>query len=367
MACAAEFSQCSPSVNNLSCCLPSRCHRLHQWYSQCGTTCPQDAAWECHRKRERRKEIQQLFRSERAAWLQLSECGLKPTDPYSNALAESLAGSSSALLNWSSVQSEWRKWILRDGVCSAQLILVSISAGEIAAVTCVNASKGTLSRYRTFKLYLSAALAGLGSAPPPPDVAFVLDLTDRGDWASRVDLKVPSFASSRGCRRNLPVPFAVKGWGSDEWQESLRRKGARWRWPTIAWAKKLKQAIWRGAVRAFDGPCAPYQLEHPRTRLVAVRDADGATPQRRLRVNASFTACAEAHDRNWCATAFATLGRRPGGGVKFHELANSKAVVELDGWGCIPSWYFEPRLLLDLLLMPSGPGPEQIRRRCLQS
>ena len=100
---------------------------------------------------------------------------------------------------------------------------------------------------------------------------------------------------------------------------------------------------------------------------MAVRDADGATPQRRLRVNASFTACAEAHDRNWCATAFATLGRRPGGGVKFHELANSKAVVELDGWGCIPSWYFEPRLLLDLLLMPSGPGPEQIRRRCLQS
>jgi len=336
MACATEFAQCGPEF--AQCCAPLGCHRLHHWYSQCGTTCPHDAAWECHRARKRHNEIHQLFRSERAAWQQL--CGLvPPADPYSDSFAESLVGASSSELQarqryrWSSVQTEWRKQVLRDGVCSAQLILVSVSKGEIAALACVNASRGTLSRYRTFKLYLSAALAGMGSAPPPPDVIFVLDLSDRGDGASRMGLGVPSFASSAGCRRNIPVPFALKGWGSDVWQESLRREGENWRWPSIAWASKLKQAIWRGSVRAFEGPCAPLGLEHPRRRLVSLQAAGAAGPTRRLRLNASFTACAEAHDRVWCAAALAEAGHALGSGVKFDELARSKAVVELDGWG----------------------------------
>ena len=346
MACGGEFAQCVPSSTKLSCCAPFGCHTLNPWYSQCGSSCPRDSAWQCHRARKRHGEIKQLFHSERAAWQQHPGCGRPLADPYSDKYANALAcGASHSPLQWSTVQGEWRKRILRDGVCRAQLIYVSISAGEIAALACVNASKGTLSRYRTFKLYLSAALAGLGSAPPPPDVAFVLDLTDRGDEASRVGLDVPSFASSSGCRRNIPIPFALKGWGSDVWQESLRRQGASWRWPSVAWESKLKQAIWRGAVRAFDGPCAPPGLEHPRKSLVALHSVGGAEPKRpRLRVNASFTACGEAHDQAWCAAALAGSGHFPDRGVRFDELARSKAVVEVDGWG------YQATLLAKLML-----------------
>lgn len=126
--------------------------------------------------------VASTFKREEAAWQQLPGC-TTPTDPYSDAHVERLVGGAGAKrsLQWSSIEAEWRRAVLVDGKCHAFLILVSISAGEVEAVACVNASLGTISRYRQFKFALVAAPQGLGSAPPPPDVTFVLDLTDRSD------------------------------------------------------------------------------------------------------------------------------------------------------------------------------------------
>ena len=63
---------------------------------------------------------------------------------------------------------------------------------------------------------------------------------------------------------------------------------------------------------------------------MALHSVGGAEPKRpRLRVNASFTACGEAHDQAWCAAALAGSGHFPDRGVRFDELAHSKAVVEV--------------------------------------
>ena len=183
-------------------------------------------------------------------------------------------------------------------------------------------------------------------APPPPDVTFVLDLTDRSDAGNarivELDSGLPRLASSRGCGpRNLPVPFALKGFSSDVWQEALRRQGPQWRWsPSVEWSKKAPQALWRGAARAWHGPCGPNlhgtgNGMHPRSLAVqlsqraaaaaveatALGSARASRPK--LRLDASFTRCQERHELSRCIGYL--NGSRPSEGVRFNELAASKA------------------------------------------
>ena len=144
--CATEYAQCGPiapcagcaATVNRSCCSSLGCHRLNDFYSQCGRSCPEDLAWECHRSHLRRKELRALFRREHAAWASLPACGAsRAPDPYTDAHVESLVGAATAdvplLLPWRSVEAEWLRVVLNGSKCHSQSILVSISAGEIAA------------------------------------------------------------------------------------------------------------------------------------------------------------------------------------------------------------------------------------------
>ena len=123
--------------------------------------------------------------------------------------------------------------------CS-DMLLVSVYRGEIAAALCSKLSSvGVLRRWLEFRRHLAAAVSAGG-----PDAAFVLDLSDRAD----VDIGLPKLASTGGCAANLPIPFALKGYGFNAWFSEL---GPSWRWPATAvgWAQRRAGAVWRGAKR----------------------------------------------------------------------------------------------------------------------
>lgn len=68
----------------------------------------------------------------------------------------------------------------------------------------------------------------------------------------------PKWASSGGCAERIPVPFALKGYGSNSWQATLREPalggGAWWQWADVPWAEKRSEAHWRGGLRDY-GQC----------------------------------------------------------------------------------------------------------------
>ena len=49
-SCSAEFGQCGGStwMGPRCCAPPHRCYKQSEWYSQCGSGCPDDAGWACH-------------------------------------------------------------------------------------------------------------------------------------------------------------------------------------------------------------------------------------------------------------------------------------------------------------------------------
>ena len=48
-SCSAEFGQCGGAAwTGPICCMPPhRCYKQSDWYSQCGSTCPEEASWAC--------------------------------------------------------------------------------------------------------------------------------------------------------------------------------------------------------------------------------------------------------------------------------------------------------------------------------
>ena len=262
----------------------------------------------------------------------------------------------------------------RNEGCFTDLVLVVVHGGKVAAATCANTSVGTLTHYREFKFALVSALAGLGpEGSKPPDVAFILDLTDRADV--RLENDVPKLASSAGaCAQALPVPISLKGYGSNTWQEVLRTPafggGAGWKWPHANWRAKEGRAVWRGGVRSYGcaGPCAlrpctdyscigkndsaaaaaverracavsalsgtPTEYEHPRDRLLRSPAAAVEGTSDKLALDVGATACEEAHLQHQCGKAtLRRRGIRVASGVPFRELAAGRAVLEVDGEG----------------------------------
>ena len=69
-------------------------------------------------------------------------------------------------------------------------------------------------------------------------------------------LRVPKLTTSGGCGERWPVPFALKGFGSNTWQAIMREPalggGDKWRWPPqVPWHAKRPEAHWRGASYSF--------------------------------------------------------------------------------------------------------------------
>ena len=271
----------------------------------------------------------------------------------------------------------------RNEGCFTDLVLVVVHGGKVAAATCANTSVGTLTHYREFKFALVSALAGLGpEGSKPPDVAFILDLTDRADV--RLENDVPKLASSAGaCAQSLPAPISLKGYGSNTWQEELRTPafggGAGWKWAHADWHAKDARAVWRGGVRSYGDclqqtaqwsptscalrPCynyscfgqndsaaaaaverracalsassgTPIEYEHPRDRLLRSPTAAVEGAGDTLALDVGATACEETHLQHQCGMAtLRRRGIRMASGVPFRELASGRAVLEVDGEG----------------------------------
>ena len=191
-----------------------------------------------------------------AAWRALPGCESPQPDPYTPAFVDSLFTTLTPRqrLRWADVEARWTSALLEQSAWMAatraanecsDMLLVSVYRGEIAAALCSKLSSvGVLRRWLEFRRHLAAAVSAGG-----PDAAFVLDLSDRAD----VDIGLPKLASTGGCAANLPIPFALKGYGFNAWFSEL---GPSWRWPATAvgWAQRRAGAVWRGAKRSY-GAC----------------------------------------------------------------------------------------------------------------
>ena len=276
---------------------------------------------------------EELARHERRAWSSLPGCSELPVDPYTEAFLDATLTPPQQqphrpLPRPADVLQAWRHTTLsgrlsrRRNSC-ADLLLVSLFEGEIAAVGCGNssqgllASKGTLAAYHEFKFVLhAAASAALPASHRAPNALFLLDLGDRANvnvYGPRRDggdgsggggdgiggiigggsgggsggsggsgisggsggshgadgapplydqqpdetpLRVPKLTTSGGCGERWPVPFALKGFGSNTWQAIMREPalggGDKWRWPPqVPWHAKRPEAHWRGASYSF--------------------------------------------------------------------------------------------------------------------
>ena len=170
--------------------------------------------------------------------------------------------------------------------CFENLVLVSVYDGKVAAAACANTSVGALTHYREFKFALVSALAGLGpEGSKPPDVAFILDLTDRA--AIRLKDDVPKLASSAGaCAQSLPAPISLKGYGSNTWQEELRTPagGAGWKWAHADWHAKDARASGAAACARTAIACSKPLSGRPRRARCAratITRASARTTRRR--------------------------------------------------------------------------------------
>jgi len=325
-------------------------------------------------------------RHARDAWASLPGCEATPADPYSDAYLDRLVDRVRPRLRgrklpWSAVMASFTHALQRS--CFENLVLVSVYDGKVAAAACANTSVGALTHYREFKFALVSALAGLGpEGSKPPDVAFILDLTDRA--AIRLKDDVPKLASSAGaCAQSLPAPISLKGYGSNTWQEELRTPafggGAGWKWAHADWHAKDARAVWRGGVRSYGDclqqtaqwsptscalrPCynyscfgqndsaaaaaverracalsassgTPTEYEHPRDRLLRSPTAAVEGAGDTLALDVGATACEETHLQHQCGMAtLRRRGIRMASGVPFRELATGRAVLEVDGEG----------------------------------
>ena len=164
--------------------------------------------------------LSDAIRNNRRAWSRLSGCEKPPADPYTEHYLEGLFARLPLQrhnpFSWEQVANGFLEALKQPDGCRADLVLVSVRNGSIAALTCRNTSWGVLSHFREFKFLLAAA-AQLSSSSDVPlvDAAFVLDLTDRADrkWADGI---LPRFASTHGaCAASLPIPITLKGFGSN--------------------------------------------------------------------------------------------------------------------------------------------------------
>ena len=248
---------------------------------------------------------EELARHERRAWSSLPGCSEPPVDPYTEAFLDATLLPPQQHLHRplprpADVLQAWRHTTLsgrtsrRNKTC-ADLLLVSLFEGEIAAVGCGNssqgllASKGTLAAYHEFKFVLHAAASALLPASHrAPNALFLLDLGDRAnvnvygprrdggggsggggdgiggisggggsgisggsggshgaDGASplydqqpgETPLRVPKLTTSGGCGER---------WSRRWWWR--RWRGDKWRWPPqVPWHAKRPEAHWRGA------------------------------------------------------------------------------------------------------------------------
>ena len=249
----------------------------------------------------------QSVKHERDAWRSLAGCEAPPADPYSDLYFERLMSSlpPAAPRSWEAVVVAFEATLSNptsDSSCASGLILVSIFRGRVTAAVCEQATLGTLAQYRAFRYVLALALAGLSSdGRRPPDASFVLDLGDRSDLRLRGD--VPKLAATTGgCAASLPVPIALKGFNDNLWLEVLRKPhlggGSLWRWPQVAWSKKRRRAVWRGAFRSYSDCLRPTT-----TRSWAAEGAESATGSCGLRACSNYCYSHSSRSENSSARA----------------------------------------------------------------
>ena len=212
--------------------------------------------------------LQEIQRNERRAYSTLPGCETEPPDPYSDAFMESMPwppprpsvseldaeNEASGKLEPDELVQIWRRAVVSSPHACADLLLVSVFDGEIAAAACGNVSANTLNAYYEFKFVLAVALSDVVPvARRAANSVFLLDLGSRADApipprTGQMDLDekekwtLPKLASSGGSASRLPVPVALPGFGSPTWQAVMREPvvggGANWRWPDVKWGGK---------------------------------------------------------------------------------------------------------------------------------
>lgn len=251
--------------------------------------------------------LAEISKNARRAFSRLPGCEAAPPDPYSDAFMELLPwpaprpamseldteNEATGLLEPDEVIQMWRRAVLSAPHACADLLLVSVYNGEIAAAACKNVSAITLSAYFEFKFVLAAALSDVvPRARRAADSIFLLDLGSRADapvpqrhgsfgaGADETSFVLPKLAASGGCASRLPVPIALPGFGSQTWQAIMREPvvggGAYWRWPDVKWDDKRPEMHFEGRATRDYGPCEDVTL--PPTRAKCASPAGACTP-----------------------------------------------------------------------------------------
>ena len=252
--------------------------------------------------------LQEILRNERRAYSTLPGCETEPPDPYSDAFMESMPwppprpsvseldaeNEASGKLEPDELAQIWRQAVVTSPHACADLLLVSVFDGEIAAAACGNVSASTLNAYYEFKFVLAVALSEVVPvARRAANSVFLLDLGSRADApvpprAGQMDLDekekwtLPRLASSGGSASRLPVPIALPGFGSPTWQAVMREPvvggGANWRWPDVKWEGKqanFLHANFSAGNGALPSREAFARLAHSKALL----ELDGVGPQ----------------------------------------------------------------------------------------
>ena len=170
--------------------------------------------------------LQEILRNERRAYSTLPGCETEPPDPYSDAFMESMPwppprpsvseldaeNEASGKLEPDELAQIWRQAVVTSPHACADLLLVSVFDGEIAAAACGNVSASTLNAYYEFKFVLAVALSEVVPvARRAANSVFLLDLGSRADApvpprAGQMDLDekekwtLPRLATPRMCR-----------------------------------------------------------------------------------------------------------------------------------------------------------------------
>ena len=140
--------------------------------------------------------LQEILRNERRAYSTLPGCETEPPDPYSDAFMESMPwppprpsvseldaeNEASGKLEPDELAQIWRQAVVTSPHACADLLLVSVFDGEIAAAACGNVSASTLNAYYEFKFVLAVALSEVVPvARRAANSVFLLDVGSRAD------------------------------------------------------------------------------------------------------------------------------------------------------------------------------------------
>ena len=142
--------------------------------------------------------LQEFARHERRAWARLRGCKAPPVDPYTDTFVDSLfPPSTQRSARAADVLHAYRHTVQhgppgRQRSACADLLIVSVHGGEIAAASCANVSKGALTSFHEFKFILANAV----QLAPHVDALFLLDL-----GAEPPPLAPPSPLTTRRPRR----------------------------------------------------------------------------------------------------------------------------------------------------------------------